>query len=47
MSVFYNLKRAIDSTNNVYIKGKAGVPTYGTPDIRWEQITFIKSDFSE
>ena len=44
MSVFYNLKRAIDSTNNVYIKGKAGVPTYGTPDIRWEQITFIKSE---
>ena len=44
ISAFYNLKRAIDNTNNIYVTGKAGVPTYGNPDIRWEQITFIKSE---
>ena len=44
MSAFYNLKRAIDNTNNVYVTGEEGVPTYGAPDIRWEQIAFIKTE---
>lgn len=39
---FKGLKRSVDSSNSKYVIGDSTTPIDGEPDIKWEQICFIK-----
>lgn len=44
LDTFNTLKRSVDSSNTIYVIGNDPTQYFGTPDLYWDQVAYIKAE---